>query len=48
VEVLASRYGISHAQLVAAAYGEYRPVASNATVEGRAQNRRIEIIISRK
>jgi len=32
-------------QLSTAGYGEYRPVASNATPEGRALNRRIEIIL---
>jgi len=32
-----------------AGYGEYRPIASNATFEGRARNRRIDIIfVSRK
>jgi len=31
-------------QLSTAGYGEYRPVASNAAPEGRALNRRIEII----
>jgi chemotaxis protein MotB len=29
-------------------YGEYRPVSSNDTEEGRAKNRRIEINIIRK
>ena len=31
--------------LVAAGYGEYRPVASNGTPESRALNRRIEIVL---
>ncbi|MEI7528302.1 MAG: OmpA family protein [Elusimicrobiota bacterium] len=48
VELLASKYAIPQERMVAAAYGEYRPVASNATAEGRAHNRRIEIIVSRK
>ena len=32
-------------RLVATGYGEYRPVADNATAEGRALNRRIEIVL---
>jgi chemotaxis protein MotB len=35
--------GIDPAQLSAAAYGPYHPVGDNATPEGRAKNRRIEI-----
>ncbi len=32
-------------KLQATGYGEYRPVASNDTLEGRQKNRRVEIII---
>jgi chemotaxis protein MotB len=37
--------GIGPGQLSAAAYGEWKPVAENDTPEGRAKNRRIEIIL---
>ncbi len=37
--------GIDPANLVAVAYGEFKPVADNATDEGRAKNRRIEIVL---
>ena len=37
--------GIDPAILGAVAYGEYHPVASNDTEEGKAKNRRIEIIL---
>lgn len=39
--------GINPRELSAAGYGEYHPIASNATSEGRARNRRVEIVISR-
>ena len=32
-------------QLSAAGYGEFRPIASNQTTEGRTQNRRVDIVI---
>jgi chemotaxis protein MotB len=32
-------------RLGAVGYGEFRPVADNATAEGRARNRRIAIVI---
>lgn len=35
--------GTSPSRLVAAGYGEERPVASNRTASGRAENRRVEI-----
>jgi len=35
--------GVNPKQLSAAAYGQYHPIASNNTPEGRAKNRRVEI-----
>jgi chemotaxis protein MotB len=40
--------GLDPAVLSAAACSEYRPVADNATKEGRAKNRRIEITLAGK
>lgn len=40
--------GIDPALLAAVAYGEFKPVASNETEEGRARNRRIEIVLVSK
>jgi chemotaxis protein MotB len=40
--------GLDPAVLSAAAFGEYKPVADNATKEGRAKNRRIEITLVAK
>jgi len=37
--------GVNPENISAAGYGEYRPVADNDTPEGRAQNRRMEIIL---
>jgi len=37
--------GIDPSQLSAVAFGKYHPIASNDTPEGRAQNRRIDIVI---
>ncbi len=37
--------GMDPKKLQATGYGEYRPVVSNDTVEGRQKNRRVEIII---
>ena len=39
------RLGVDAKRLVAYGYGEARPIATNATAEGRAMNRRIEIVI---
>ncbi|MBI4351683.1 MAG: OmpA family protein [Elusimicrobia bacterium] len=48
VSLLASKYSVPQERMIAAAYGEHRPVASNGTAAGRARNRRIEIILARK
>jgi chemotaxis protein MotB len=37
--------GIDPARLAATGYGEYRPRASNDTEEGRAANRRVELVV---
>ncbi len=42
---LANDQGISPERLSAIGYGEYRPLASNETKDGRKQNRRVEIVI---
>lgn len=44
-ELLISNTGIDPSKVVAVGCGEYRPVASNQTAEGRAKNRRVEIIV---
>jgi len=42
---MASEKGVSPQRLSAIGYGEYRPVSSNDTKEGRQLNRRVEIVI---
>ena len=43
---LQNRYGIDPKRLTAGGRGEYNPLATNDTAEGRAQNRRTQIIIT--
>ncbi len=45
VSVLIERYGLPPHRLAAAGYGEYRPVADNATADGRMRNRRVDIVV---
>ena len=45
VHYLTERGGVDPRRVGAVAYGEFRPIADNATPEGRAKNRRIAITI---
>jgi two-component system copper resistance phosphate regulon response regulator CusR len=45
VRVLIDRHRFDPARLSAAGYAEFHPVASNLTAQGRAQNRRVDIVI---
>ena len=48
VNILRENPGINPENLTAAGRGEYAPVASNETAEGKAKNRRIEVILTPK
>ena len=48
IEYLAEAEQINPERMSACGYAEYRPIASNATPEGRALNRRIEINMTRE
>lgn len=45
VDLLISKTNIDPSKLSAVSYGEYRPIASNDTAEGRSKNRRIDIVL---
>ena len=45
VRFLQERAGVDPRRLGALGYGEFHPVAPNTTAEGRARNRRIEVVI---
>jgi len=40
--------GVDPKRLVAIGYGQYHPIADNSTPEGRARNRRVDIVILNK
>jgi chemotaxis protein MotB len=48
VRILTAEYKITPTRMTASGKGEYFPKADNTTVEGRAKNRRTEIILSPK
>lgn len=45
IRVLIVRDGYSPGRLSAAGYAEFHPIASNATVDGRGMNRRVDIVV---
>jgi len=45
VSYLIAHFSVSPELLSAAGYSEYRPVASNDKAEGRARNRRVDIVV---
>ncbi|HEY1271066.1 MAG TPA: flagellar motor protein MotB [Terriglobales bacterium] len=45
VRLLIVQYGFAPGRLSAAGYAEYHPIASNSSLETRAQNRRVDIVI---
>ena len=48
VQALQVTYGVNPQRLTAAGRGEYNPIASNDTAEGKTRNRRTQIIITPK
>lgn len=44
VDALVSQHGVDPAQVLAAGVGPLAPMASNATSDGQAQNRRVELV----
>jgi chemotaxis protein MotB len=45
LELLSSRYGIEESRLSVESYGSNEPMSTNDTPDGRASNRRVEIVI---
>jgi chemotaxis protein MotB len=45
IRLFITKYNVPATRLSAAGYAEYHPAATNATVEGRAQNRRVDIVV---
>jgi chemotaxis protein MotB len=45
IRILQQKYGLLPSHMAAAGRGEYQPIATNETSEGRATNRRTRIVI---
>ena len=45
LEILSTRFGVPRERMSIAGYADTAPIASNETEEGRARNRRVDIVI---
>ena len=48
VRLLLVNFGFDPERLAAAGYAEFRPIANNGTPEGRAMNRRVDVVVPRR
>jgi OOP family OmpA-OmpF porin len=48
VKELLVKGGIDASRITTAGYGQEKPIASNATEDGKAQNRRLELVVAKK
>ena len=48
LHILTDKYKVNPVQIIASGCGEFSPISSNATADGKARNRRTEIIITPK
>lgn len=48
LHILTDKYKVNPVQIIASGRGEFSPISSNATADGKARNRRTEIIITPK
>ncbi|AOU98450.1 hypothetical protein BI364_11220 [Acidihalobacter yilgarnensis] len=42
---LMAEFGVGPQRMAAVGYGQYKPIASNATAAGRSQNRRVDLVV---
>lgn len=47
IRLFITQYHFAPERLSAAGYGEYHPIASNSTEEGRSKNRRVDMVVLR-